>query len=267
MLSDLISGGLAGIVSRTGIAPLELWKVQSQASYVPNASIRQVLRKEGVRYLWKGNFTNCIRVAPQIAVNFSVFEASKKYIHTNNKELDNFICGALGGCLAMTTIYPLETIRSRLSLQTNKNHYNGIYDCFKKMSFNEMYRGLRVSLMGITPYSAFNFAFYHSLKDQFNNIEMEKNTSKLLAGGLSAVGAVTITYPTDLIRRQLQLQGFDKSVPKYDGLIDCVQKIMKTSGVRGLYRGLIPCYITIFPKMALQFWSFELIQERIKKVF
>ena len=104
MLLDLISGGLAGIISRTCVAPLELWKLQSQASYLPNASIKQVLKKEGVRYLWKGNFTNCIRVAPQIAVNFSVFEASKKHIHTNNKGLLLFILIFLD-CHSSTCIF------------------------------------------------------------------------------------------------------------------------------------------------------------------
>ena len=77
--------------------------------------------------------------------------------------------------------------------------------------------------------------------------------------------AVSITYPTDLMRRQLQLQGFDKSVPKYDGIIDCGKKIIKTQGIRGLYKGLFASYISIFPKFALQFWSFELFQENIKK--
>ena len=78
VFEDLMAGGLAGVVSRTGVAPLELWKMQSQASYVPNASIRQVLKKEGLRYLWKGNLTNCIRIAPQTAINFATFGYTKK---------------------------------------------------------------------------------------------------------------------------------------------------------------------------------------------
>jgi hypothetical protein len=72
--------------------------------------------------------------------------------------------------------------------------------------------------------------------------------------------AVTFTYPTDLIRRRLQLQGFDISVPKYNGILDCITKIYRTNGIGGLYRGLVPCYIKIFPAVALQFWTMELLK-------
>jgi len=80
------------------------------------------------------------------------------------------------------------------------------------------------------------------------------------------MAAVSFTYPTDLMRRQLQLQGFDKTVPKYDGIIDCGRKIVRNQGFRGLYKGLLASYISIFPKFALQFWSFEIAQEQLKKV-
>ena len=266
MLIDLVSGGLAGIISRTGIAPLELYKIQRQATYMPNANIRSVLRKEGIRYLWKGNMTNCVRIAPQMAVNYSVFEYSKKFVKTGHNDINNLICGALGGSVSMATIYPLETVRSRLSLQLQKSHYNGIYDCLKTMHVREMYKGLGMSLLGITPYCALNFAFYHNFKDYFEKKEVPKHVNKLLAGGFSAMAAVTFTYPTDLMRRQLQLQGFDSSVPKYDGIIDCGRKIIRNQGVRGLYKGLLASYVSIFPKFALQFWSFELVQEHLKKV-
>jgi len=266
MFIDLLSGGLAGVISRTGVAPLELNRIQRQASYIPDASLTQVLRKEGIRYLWKGNFTNCVRIAPQAAVNFAVFEYAKKHIKTPYKDVNNLACGALAGSISMAAIYPLETIRTRLSLQTNNSHYTGIYDCMKKMRFNEMYLGLRTSLIGITPYTALNFAFYHNLKEQFKKTEMDNNLNKLLSGGFSAMAAVSFTYPTDLIRRQLQLQGFDPTVPKYDGFLDCIRKIVKSQGIRGLYRGLTACYITIFPKFALQFWGFDFCQENIKKV-
>lgn len=265
MLIDLLSGGLAGIVSRTGIAPLELYKIQRQAAYIEHATLRNVLKKEGIRYLWKGNMTNCTRIAPQMAINYSVFEYSKKHIKMENKDINNLVCGALAGSVSMACIYPLETVRSRLSLQMNSSHYSGILNCLKTMPFNEMYRGLWMSLLGYTPYCALNFAFYNKLKDNFEEMEMNKNANKLLSGGFSAMMAVSITYPTDLMRRQLQLQGFDKSVPKYDGIIDCGKKIIKTQGIRGLYKGLLASYICIFPKFALQFWSFELFQENIKK--
>tara|TARA_Y100000816_G_C26004500_1_gene524948 strand:- start:13 stop:837 length:825 start_codon:yes stop_codon:yes gene_type:complete len=271
MFENLLAGGLAGALSRTCVAPLELYKIQSQANYIPDASWRQVIKKEGIRYLWKGNFTNCVRIAPQIAVNFTTFEYVKSNLEIENKDIKNLMAGATAGSVSMTAIYPLETIRTRLSLQTNKSHYNGIWNCFRTMKLREMYGGLRTSLIGFTPYMAINFALYHRLKEGLNkkaksHTSLNETSINLLSGGLSGLGAVTITYPTDLIRRQLQLQGFDPTVPKYDGIYDCTKKIIKSQGIRGLYRGLLPCYITNFPKFAIQFWAFEYFQKHIKNL-
>ena len=80
MLDDLLIGGIAGAVSRTVTAPLELYKIQRQNQYIKGASVKNVLKKEGIRYLWKGNLTNCLRGFPQIGTNFAAFEKSNKYI-------------------------------------------------------------------------------------------------------------------------------------------------------------------------------------------
>ena len=63
-------------------------------------------------------------------------------------------------------MYPLETIRSRLSLQTRKNHYTGLYDAMRQMSFRDMYRGLNISILGFVPFNALNFLFYNRLKKE-----------------------------------------------------------------------------------------------------
>ena len=71
MDKDLLIGGLSGIISRTATAPLELWKMQRQNFFIPNSTFRDVLQKEGFRYLWKGNYTNCMRIFPQYSINLT----------------------------------------------------------------------------------------------------------------------------------------------------------------------------------------------------
>ena len=78
MLVDLVLGGLSGVISRTLTAPLELYKFQRQNFFIPNSTIRDVLKKEGFRYLWKGNGTNCLRVFPQTGINYGIFEFCKQ---------------------------------------------------------------------------------------------------------------------------------------------------------------------------------------------
>ena len=51
MNRDLLIGGLSGIISRTSTSPLELMKMQQQNYFVPNTTFKDVVRKEGIRYL------------------------------------------------------------------------------------------------------------------------------------------------------------------------------------------------------------------------
>lgn len=264
---DLIIGGVSGVVSRTATAPMELAKIQRQNSYMPYTSLTDVIKQEGIAGLWKGNFSNCIRIFPQMAINFACFQmfknafmqnSAQKYIQ--NVELINFISGGLSGMIAMTAIYPLENARSRLSLQTNKDHYKGLIDVLRRTGIRQLYNGLHMSLIGFTPYNALNFMFYNKYKKSLNDIGYEGQIINLICGGLSGITAVSFTYPTDLIRRRLQLQGFDEKVPKYSGIVDCIRKIYKYEGIRGLYGGLGQCYLKIFPAIAIQFWTMETLK-------
>lgn len=262
---DLLIGGVAGVVSRTLTAPLELLKIQGQNSYMPHSSLQATIEKEGIKGLWKGNYTNCIRIFPQMAINYAIYSGFQKhcsaYLPLFCKDYGHFIGGAFAGAISMSIVYPLENARSRLSLQTSNSHYKGLVDVLRKTPLRSLYNGLPMSIIGFVPYSALSYGFFNMNKDLFahdvNNITAYE---KLLFGGLAGVCAVSFTYPTDLIRRRLQLQGFDPLVPKYNGILDCIRKIVATEGISGLYRGLIPCYMKIFPAAGIQFLVLETLQ-------
>ena len=161
---DFLIGGASGVVSRTLTAPLELAKIQQQNKFMPNTTLVDVIKKEGVSGLWKGNYSNCVRIFPQMAINFACYQYFSSFFsgYISNIELNNFVSGGLAGMIAMTAVYPLENARSRLSLQTNNDHYKGLIDVIRKTPTRQLYNGLRMSLLGFTPYNALNFMFYSS---------------------------------------------------------------------------------------------------------
>ena len=267
-MTDLLIGAIAGAVSRTATAPLELYKIQGQNRYMPYSTIKDTLTKEGLRGLWKGNLINCLRVSPQMAVSYAVYSFTNQNIFNklpkSYQKYRHFLSGAMGGVVSMVSIYPLENARSRLTLQTNNSHYNGITDVFKRTSIRELYAGVKMSVIGFTPYSAMSFGFYHMFKQYFaETYKWTNSTSHLMSGGLSGLIALSFVYPTDLIRRRLQLQGFDPSVPKYNGILDSIRKIYAHEGIPGFYRGLVPNYIKLFPTIAIQFWTLEYLRNLI----
>ncbi len=263
MYMDLISGAVAGVVSRTMVAPIELYRVQRQNSFIPNATIKEVVKKEGIRYLWKGNGTNCIRIVPQLAINWSLYQKVKPISEDifENKKVANFVSGVGVGVTSMFVTYPLEVSRSFLSLQTNKNKYNGIVDIFRKNSIPQLYRGVHASLIGYGLLTGLQYSSYGYINSLIKDTMFD---TKLMSGGICGCFAVTIMYPTDLIRRRLQIQTFDPTVPKYDGMIDCIRKIVKTEGVPGLYRGLVANYVKTFPTFAIQFYILDKMKNFLK---
>ena len=264
-MENLLIGGMAGIIARTATSPLELLKLQKQNNYLKNNSIKHVIKNEGFRNLWKGNMTNCIRVFPQYSINFALFEQNKViFNYIQDKDLLNFTSGALSGIISMSIIYPLETSRTHLSLQTNKTKYSGLYDVLMKLKSHELYAGLRMSMFGFGPWNAINFMSYYKYKEIFKEYEENPHIYKLLCGGFAGSTAISVTYPTDLIRKRLQMQSFSPEVPRYTGILDCINKIVKKEGVIGLYRGLHISYIKCFPTLAIQFWTYDTIQEYIK---
>ena len=52
-----------------------------------------------------------------------------------------------------------------------------------------------------------------------------------------------MTYPIDLLRRRLQLQGIGGEPKLYTGPFNAISTIIKNDGFFALYRGMIPCYL------------------------
>lgn len=124
--------GIAGMCSKTAVAPLDRIKILLQAHSVHYkhlgvfSGLRHIVRKESFFALYKGNGAQMVRIFPYAATQFTAFEIYKKYlanvIPANNgyiKHADKFVAGAGAGLTAVALTYPLDTIRARLAFQVS----------------------------------------------------------------------------------------------------------------------------------------------------
>lgn len=255
MPNEFIIGGLSGIVARTVTAPLELCKTQRQ-NYYMNRTITDVLVKEGYAYMWKGNLTNCIRIFPQSALTFG-FNNYLKTLFNSRSKLDTMIYGSVSGIMAMMITYPLETIKTRLSMQMNKSHYTSILDVSKQLSIRTLYQGLPMSMIGFGIFNGIKFMVYDEISLLVRCLDIPMSAQNAIAGGFAGIVALTVSYPTDLLRKHFQMKGFDKNVPEYNSIIDAVSKTVKQRGLSGLYKGLCVSYVKCFPTYAIQFMCYQ----------
>uniref|UniRef100_A0A8C6WGV3 Si:dkey-178e17.1 n=1 Tax=Neogobius melanostomus TaxID=47308 RepID=A0A8C6WGV3_9GOBI len=85
----------------------------------------------------------------------------------------------------------------------------------------------------------------------------------ILAGGIAGGIEICITFPTEYVKTQLQLDE-KANPPKYRGIGDCVKQTVQGHGVRGLYRGLSSLLYGSIPKSAVRFGMFEFLSNRAK---
>lgn len=77
----------------------------------------------------------------------------------------------------------------------------------------------------------------------------------LSPGGITGALEITITYPTEYVKTQLQLDEKGKAggQKQYTGILDCVKKTVKSKGVLGLYRGLSVLVYGSIPKSGVRY--------------
>nr|XP_040146520.1 mitochondrial carrier protein SCaMC-3L isoform X2 [Ictidomys tridecemlineatus] len=153
----LLSGAMAGAVSRTGTAPLDRAKVYMQVySSKTNfmnllGGLRSMVQEGGVRSLWRGNGINVLKIAPEYAIKFSVFEQER------------LLAGSLAVAISQTLINPMEVLKTRLTLRRT-GQYKGLLDCARQILERDgtraLYRGYLPNMLGIIPYACTDLAVY-----------------------------------------------------------------------------------------------------------
>ena len=122
----LVTGSISGAISRTLTNPLERLKVLKQVSigeYAGKSTLecfRYMWKVEGFYGFFKGNGVNVVRVAPFSAFEFFFYEFYKQNIfggQPTSPNLSKLVCGGLTGMTASTLTYPLDLIRTKLSIQ------------------------------------------------------------------------------------------------------------------------------------------------------
>ncbi|XP_052419379.1 tricarboxylate transport protein B, mitochondrial-like isoform X3 [Carassius gibelio] len=85
----------------------------------------------------------------------------------------------------------------------------------------------------------------------------------ILAGGIAGGIEICITFPTEYVKTQLQLDE-KANPPRYRGITDCVSQTVRHHGVKGLYRGLSSLLYGSIPKSAVRFGVFEILSNQMR---
>jgi solute carrier family 25 phosphate transporter 23/24/25/41 len=275
---QILCGGAAGTIARTTVAPVDRIKILMQTAFVRGQSHKYgsmaqtaaaIIREDGIGGLWRGNLTNCIRVAPHAAVQFVSYDKIKlSLIGSSDGKLSvpqRLLAGSLSGIAAATVTQPLDVVRIRL--QTDPDVKGKLTTAIRTMwsegGVRPFYKGWTPAMLSLAPFIAVNFAAFDTLKSWWygdgkctkDELKARNPLVVLSLGALSGIIAQTICYPLDTVRRRMQLKGVI-----YPNTAMAFITIARVEGLGGFYRGMLPNALKVMPNNAIRFAVYETLK-------
>ncbi|CAK9169250.1 unnamed protein product [Ilex paraguariensis] len=170
------------------------------------------------------------------------------------------IAGAIAGISSTLCTYPLELLKTRLTVQ--RGDYKNLLDAFLKIVQEEgpaeLYRGLTPSIIGVIPYAATNYFAYDSLRKGYKKVfDLEEigNVATLLIGAASGAISSSATFPLEVARKHMQAGAINGR--QYENMLHALVSILEMEGVPGLYKGLGPSCMKLVPAAGISFMCYE----------
>ncbi|KAI9368618.1 mitochondrial carrier domain-containing protein [Aspergillus egyptiacus] len=243
----VLAGGIAGLISRFCIAPLDVVKIRLQlqihslsdpASHAnvtgpvykgTLSTIKTILREEGLPGLWKGNIPAELMYVCYGAIQFTTYRSTTQLLaqldpHRLPQPVESFAAGAVAGGVATASTYPLDLLRTRFAAQGSGEHrvYTSLFSSVKDIAKSEgpagFFRGCSAAVGQIVPYMGLFFATYEALRPgmscapDFLPVPLLPGSGDAAAGMVASVLAKTGVFPLDLVRKRLQVQGPTRSL-------------------------------------------------------
>jgi len=167
--------------------------------------------------------------------------------------VQDFVAGGISAAVSKTAVAPIERVKLLLQVQavskqlSESQKYKGIVDCFvripKEQGFGAFWRGNLANVIRYFPTQALNFAFKDKYKDMFlSGVDKKTQFWRFFAGNLASGGAAGATslcfvYPLDFARTRLAADVGKGDAREFTGLGNCLAKVFKSDGLKGLYQG------------------------------
>ncbi|OMO54098.1 Endoplasmic reticulum-adenine nucleotide transporter [Corchorus capsularis] len=182
-----------------------------------------------------------------------------------------FVAGGFGGIAGIISGYPLDTLRIRQQSLNSGSALGILRRVVATEGPGALYRGMAAPLASVTFQNAMVFQTYAILSRAFDSsvstTDPPSYKGVALGGvGTGALGSILLS-PVELVKIRLQLQNTSyttlPSPAAHTGPVNLARNILKTEGLRGLYRGFTITALRDAPSHGFYFWTYEYMREQL----
>ncbi|CAB4256829.1 similar to Saccharomyces cerevisiae YPL134C ODC1 Mitochondrial inner membrane transporter [Maudiozyma barnettii] len=254
-----LAGSFAGVSETVVMYPLDVIKTRFQLRPVSVTSqcglisyITKVLRKEGLRHVYRGITSPILMEVPKRATKFS---CNAKYLtllqqvfgQSTVTQPITIMAGAMAGSTEAIIIVPFELVKIRM--QDGASLYRTPFDCLKciirKDGVLAMFTGLEATMWRSSVWNSGYFGLIHFVRSILPNTENKglETSYNFIAGALGGSLSCFLSVPFDVVKSQVQSVNGSHMISRkglYGSAIYSIINMYKVQGVSAMYRGITP---------------------------
>jgi len=277
-----VAGVFSGVAKLAVGHPFDTVKVRLQTTDSsrfrgPLECAMQTLRNEGVRGLYKGATPPLLGWMFMDSIMMGSLNVYRRLLSDRVYGVDKAalpsvghgIAGMMAGATVSFIAAPVEHIKARLQIQyaakKADRRYSGPLDCLSRIYKHHGVQGVFHGLSATLVFRAFFFFWWSSYNVISNamrrHTDMSTPAINFWAGGLSAQVYWLTCYPSDVVKQRIMTDplggGLGDGQRRFPRWKDAARTIYQEQGIKGYWRGFLPCFLRAFPAnaMALLVWE------------
>mmetsp|Transcript_48254 Transcript_48254/g.58407 ORF Transcript_48254/g.58407 Transcript_48254/m.58407 type:complete len:412 (+) Transcript_48254:239-1474(+) len=194
-------------------------------------------------------------------------------------QLKFLIAGAIAGIVSRTAVSPLEVIATAQMVTggsgSNKGGLaNELRALFAAEGVRGFFKGNGANCLKVAPTRGIQFFAFEQFKSKLVDWKRDwagvnddddvalTPVERLVAGGFAGMIASSCVYPLEVVKTMLTMYP-----GKYPGIVAAFRGVVTEAGYKGLYQGLAPTLVAMFPYVGMEFMIYETAKIALEKMF
>ncbi|GAB0489173.1 hypothetical protein MMPV_000389 [Pyropia vietnamensis] len=214
LLTNILTGAIAGVVGQSTVFPMYVLKTAVQNAARPTtivAAARKVVRKQGLRGLYRGLPPALVGVAPEKAIKLSMNDFFRSRLADPDTGVVSLsasvLAGAGAGLCQVVATCPMEMLMITMMTRATEDGRKpkSLFHLVRELGLPGLYRGTLATLARDVPFSMVFFSMNATVKDRLADEQGKVSIGRVFLAGITAGStAAAMSTPMDVIKTRLQ---------------------------------------------------------------